>query len=254
MQKKKLFFLDLDGTLFKSGSTKIDENILNEVESLKKQGHKFVVNTGRSPSFTLIIDGIEHFDYISCMLGNIIFLSNGRILHKFEAMNGDKVLKLAKFFEDNNILWTYKDDYFDKTIFSADKLGRHKAKFVNMDEFLQDAKNNNIYQIMSIKAICEDTIKVFPDFDFFNMPDNFCDITIKGSSKAKAIKFFKQLFPDFQTVSFGDSENDIAMFENSDISIAMGNSATKIQSKATFVTKPYYENGIVYAFKNILNL
>ena len=93
-KKKYLIFLDLDGTVFKSGSIKVDVKLLNEIDRLKKEGHKFIINTGRAPGFTLIIDGIEHFDFISCMLGNIIFSSNGKVIKKFDAMKENDILKL----------------------------------------------------------------------------------------------------------------------------------------------------------------
>ncbi len=253
-KKKYLIFLDLDGTVFKSGSIKVDVKLLNEIDRLKKEGHKFIINTGRAPGFTLIIDGIEHFDFISCMLGNIIFSSNGKVVKKFDAMKEKDILKLYKYFEKKDIVWTYKDDYFDKTIFSSERLGRHKAKFVSTNEFLEDCKNNNIFQIMAINKVSDEVINAFPEFDFFNMPEDFCDITIKGSSKAKAVNYFKEIYKDFVTVSIGDSENDVAMFNSTDISISMGNATNEIKSKTDFVTKDCLDDGLIYAFNNILKI
>ncbi len=56
------------------------------------------------------------------------------------------------------------------------------------------------------------------------------------------------------TVSIGDSSNDVPMFEKTDISIAMGNSSEIIKQKTTYVTKDINDNGLIYAFRNILTI
>ena len=86
------------------------------------------------------------------------------------------------------------------------------------------------------------------------MPDNYSDASNISSSKANTIKFFKENFPEYTIVAIGDSDNDIPMLETADISIAMGNAKEKIKNICTFTTKDINDNGLIYAFKNILKI
>lgn len=62
------------------------------------------------------------------------------------------------------------------------------------------------------------------------------------------------MFPDYKTISIGDSDNDIDMFNNTDISISMGNEKPEIQALTTYVTLPVKQDGFTYAFNEILKL
>lgn len=86
------------------------------------------------------------------------------------------------------------------------------------------------------------------------MPGNYFDVTDKRVTKKIAINYFKSLFPDYKTISIGDSDNDKDMLNNTDISISMGNAKPKIQALTTYVTLPVSQDGFVYAFNNILKL
>ncbi|KAF0394649.1 HAD-IIB family hydrolase [Pediococcus pentosaceus] len=68
----------------------------------------------------------------------------------------------------------------------------------------------------------------------------------KNINKSTAIKSIQQKFniPSSRTISFGDGLNDIEMFQQSGISVAMGNSPETVKKYANHVTDSNLEDGI----------
>ena len=57
--------------------------------------------------------------------------------------------------------------------------------------------------------------------------------------------------PLSDTICFGDSNNDITMFEYAHTKVAMGNSTSKIKEMADFITDDIFDDGIEKALKKL---
>lgn len=55
-----------------------------------------------------------------------------------------------------------------------------------------------------------------------------------------------------EVVVVGDGRNDVAMFERSGLSIAMGNACPEVKQKADFVTDSNREDGFANAIERII--
>ena len=77
------------------------------------------------------------------------------------------------------------------------------------------------------------------------------EISNFGINKATAIHFLLDYlnFEEVETYGFGDSMNDIEMFNCVNHSIAMGNSRHGVKELAEFVTKDVLDDGIEFALK-----
>lgn len=75
---------------------------------------------------------------------------------------------------------------------------------------------------------------------------NTIELVPKGFNKAVGIAAVIRLFdiPWKDTVVFGDSNNDLAMFEYAATRVAMGNASPKIQKLADHVTSDMFHYGI----------
>lgn len=82
-------------------------------------------------------------------------------------------------------------------------------------------------------------------------PDSY-EMLLQGITKAYGIhKVLTYLQHGMEnTWSFGDSENDIEMFQATEFSIAMGNADDAVKSYAGDVTKSVKEDGIYFALKH----
>lgn len=75
---------------------------------------------------------------------------------------------------------------------------------------------------------------------------NTIELVPKGFNKAVGIATVIRLFDISweNTVVFGDSNNDLAMFEYAAIKVAMGNASPKIKELADYVTSDMFHYGI----------
>jgi hypothetical protein len=80
----------------------------------------------------------------------------------------------------------------------------------------------------------------------------FLEVVARGINKGKALEKLCKAWniPLEQTLVFGDSENDLPLFEHAAVSVAMGNATPTIRRKATFVTESNDREGIALFFKN----
>ena len=58
--------------------------------------------------------------------------------------------------------------------------------------------------------------------------------------------------PLAEIAAIGDGRNDVAMFERSGLSIAMGNAAPEVQRAADFVTDSNSEDGFAHAIERFI--
>lgn len=253
---KYLFVIDIDGTLINTGDSEIKKNIVDEIENLKSKGHIFTISTGRNLNKILNIKYMEIFDYISVLMGSGIYHTATKSwIKNSNPLNLEETKKLIEYLSKNNLFWAYKDDCCEKTLSdNKQEQIRFEAQRVDESEYIKDLNEGNIKQLLFRSHLPENVKTEFKTINFFDMPDNYSDASNISSSKANTIKFFKENFPDYTIVAIGDSDNDIPMLETADISIAMGNAKEKIKNICTFTTKDINDNGLIYAFKNILKI
>ena len=254
--KKYLFLIDVDNTLVKRGNKVIAPQIIEKIKQLQSQGHIFVISTGRALHSLLAIQGAKKFDYLAVLFGNrVVDTKNFDFIYRGKNFDYDTIYPLIKYLQDNNINWEYKTEDGQKTISDDEAyLNRTIAKKIPYEEYQYDLDSNNMIQLLVDGHINQTIQSKHKALDFFLMPENYTDVSLVGADKSQCVKFFRQKFPDYITVSIGDSENDIPMFDTTDISIAMGNSKDDIKQRTTYVTKDLNDDGLIYAFTDILKL
>lgn len=252
---KYVILVDIDGAIAEVGARNIKQCIIDEIERLKQNGHILVVASGRTYNNIKCIKGMESFNYIGSMFGNIIFDKNGNYVVTGKPMNKADVCKIAEFSEKSGESFIYKTMFVDKTFGNDERIRAfNNAIKVSREEFEKDLENNAVFQMLCVGQFPENVKEEFKNLEFYQMPGGYFDIIPKENTKKNIVKYFKEKFPGYKTIAIGDSENDLAAFENSDISIAMGNSSDEIKAAATYVTKSLSEDGFVYAFKEMLKL
>lgn len=97
------------------------------------------------------------------------------------------------------------------------------------------------------------------DFHITEHPENGTvafQVTADGASKYHGVQALRQLLdiPRAQTMAIGDGNNDIALFDNADLCVAMGNATEALKAKADYITGTVDEDGFVQAIqKFVLN-
>ena len=82
----------------------------------------------------------------------------------------------------------------------------------------------------------------------------YLDITHPLANKGVALSEFAKLLaiPLAEIAVIGDGGNDVAMFERSGLSIAMGNAKPEVRQVADFVTESNYEDGFANAIERFI--
>ena len=258
----KLCVFDLDGTLLTS-EDKLPETFYQDVELLRSRGDSVAIASARSAQFLF-----EMFDRDVDMLisgedGNIFFRGK-QLLHVRYVSAGliARVYAITAKRNDTAVLCTGPDDMY----VSAEHYRRFvkwgKGRF--MPEAPKDLTENA--KVCKIHVLCRDGAEaakrmipsVFAeiqgDSDVTGSGYGWIGITAKDSNKAAAVRFFQQYLniSDDETAVFGDSANDVPMFELTENSYAMKNAPADIRQMAKHTTA--YDNDHNGAMKTLLSL
>jgi Cof subfamily protein (haloacid dehalogenase superfamily) len=82
----------------------------------------------------------------------------------------------------------------------------------------------------------------------------YLDVTHPAANKGSVVDFLSAVYliPKSSIATIGDMENDVLMFENSGMSIAMGNASKDVQAQANFVTDSNEEEGFAHAIERFV--
>ena len=257
MQPQLLFF-DIDGTLLSNDTHQIPESALNAIAAAQKNGHLAFINTGRTfrtmPAFLKELG----FDGFLCGCGTRIVCRGETLLaHSLSEEERSRIIDLMEewqieaFLEGSEDVYCQRRDYRQKVMnivrASFNKEGLGLSKFIEDRNFVFD----KFVFVSDNPANSDAFIRSITSFiDVIDRGKGMYECVPKGFSKASAM----QLLPEHLNISmdntwaFGDSSNDLPMFEAAGLKIAMGNAVQELKKKADIVA---YSNHIDGAAKVI---
>lgn len=250
-QNIKCIFLDIDNTLTNESKeiTSYTREVLSELKDLNIYT---IVCTGRTNLYA-----IQKSKDANCT--SIVIADNGALIYDYE--NNISIYENEIMKSILKIIWNYSLKYKIDCVFNTPN-ARYRSTLFKDNEYIQNAFlinsldeiTENVTQIV-VNDKNHDKMKDFikfvvdiADVEISNTNiknDNsleksyFCDINLKGTSKGYAVNKIKEYlkFNYDDTMAFGDSANDLPLFENVNISVAMKNSSDDIKKKTKFVTE-----------------
>lgn len=259
----KMLAIDMDGTLLNSFS-RISSADLNALYRLKEAGILIVPATGRTIS-ALPHSLMEHPD-----LFRYIISSNGAVLYDrlqqknlaLQAIPHDLAADLVDTFRYDPVFLSAHIDHEywvdgklmqinGRIVFGKDALKTKVAK--NLSKIIKET-SSPIEEIQlyflgrKTKEKIKQKLKDFPELHGA-FTSAYVEIFDRMASKGKALKnLAEQLGIEKEEIAcIGDGENDVLMFSQAGLSIAMGNAKEAIQEKADRITKSHNQNGVAYA-------
>jgi Cof subfamily protein (haloacid dehalogenase superfamily) len=270
--KYKVVFCDIDGTLI-SMNNKISSQVKKSIADYIDSGGTFVLTTGREYSTT--IDKIRDLGLVGkdgyailSMGGTILSLKDLSII-KHLCFSQEDTIALLKVFENND---TYlqmadaKNTYYAFEAFQAeiwamfDRPALDIFTCVNqkLSDYVRDnnTKVNKMFCIdvrRKVKKVTEIISQEFRDKIDVYADEIGLDIVVKGNSKGWAIRELleKLNLKKEDSVGIGDSHNDIDMFKNVGISVAMGNAKKEIQDLANVIAPSVEKDGVAEILEKI---
>lgn len=263
MNKIKCILLDIDFTL--TGSNKeVSIETANYFSQLNNY-YLIVLVSGRNTVYTMEKS-------ISANASPIIIADNGAVIYDYK---NNQVLYKNVFDKDTiKLIWDISQKYDIDCVFNALYKRYRNKKYMN-ERFIGEHGvginqieeiSDEITQVVIHSSNEEnfskymEEIKEISNIEVCNGGINdegecFADIDIKGTSKGNAIKEFFRLFniKKEESICFGDSNNDLPMFQSCGIKVAMKNGTQEIKQAADYITEySNDENGVVRFLKSIL--
>ena len=265
---RHLIFCDIDGTLM-SDQQKISDQTIKYINTLEKQGHLFFLATGRMYlSAKKIANTISNHTGVIASNGGIYSLDEKKEIHTFD-MN-DLQIVYKKTLEYNIPLFLFTDHKIYYTLFLPDYFKNESdIERVSTGEQKEYEKINSIHDFMIhkneyISAIAieenklnhlqnlKNELKLLKKLSISSSCFNNIEIMPLNISKATAISEIQNYYhiPPERTITFGDGDNDIEMFNVSQYSVAMDNANETVKKIAKFTTKSNNDEGVLHFLLN----
>lgn len=255
---KKAFFFDIDETLLSWITGEVPESAIYALSELRKKGHVTFINTGRM--FSTVQDIIKKLPVngFVCGCGTQIIYNNETIfLNILSDERRKEIVDVIKESDGDVILEGVHDCYFSQNksrLDTVEKLREHfqgigfgKRYYIEDDKcecakfcFFADEKTD----ITSIET------NLSKDMNIMDRGDGFYEVS--PGSKAEGIHFILEHFglTEDDAYVFGDSSNDLSMFQAVKHAIAMEKHDPILEPYTEFVTKTVEEDGILYALQH----
>lgn len=258
MSRKALFF-DIDGTLLSEITGKVPESTFLAFEKARAAGHLLFVNTGRTWECVGNIRNLVKPDGWLCGCGTYV-LAEGQELY-YRAMPEEQRIRVCRALDQadvDGILEGMKGCYVSSAE-SRFELGRKirekqaEVLFVGAWETLSDPVEKFCF-VADEASDLEGLLNVLqPEFHVIDRGDSFYECVPAGHSKATAIDKVLEAYGICleDAYVFGDSTNDLSVFEHVPNAVLMGKHDKELEPYASFVTKTVEEDGIWYAMEQL---
>lgn len=268
MEEYKLIsFVDLDGTLL-SDSKEISERNRKALKTFKDKGHLFVPCSGRYSSFILKkISDLDVSEYIISDNGALVY--NYLTKEKIYASSLDKdKLKLLLDFADEHKIGVVLNS-FEKRFRNIHCNNTSIENIISLEDF----KNfgDDIYQAVFITKnydlalSLEEEINKHPEYKInykslnllvktSSLKEFVFDINNQEVSKGRGVKElldYLNISKD-NAIAIGDHYNDITMFNEVGIRVAMANAYGILREKADLITDTNEDDGVAKILMAIL--
>ena len=255
----RLMLADVDGTLVTQEKV-LTARTLEAVQQLRNAGILFAITSGRPPrGMEMLIQPLDLKTPISAFNGGLIVNRDMTVIEQRVLPQPlvPRLVDLMKSFELS--VWIYRGaDWFvtdrkgphvdreawtvkfEPTVVSSlDDLTEDVAKIVGVSDD-HDAVNR---ATAAAREQFGDHVTAAPSQPYY------LDVTHPLANKGEVVKYLSQQYhvPSEQIATIGDGPNDVLMFAQSGLSIAMGNADPEVQRAAQRVTLSNEEEGFAEA-------
>lgn len=247
----ELFCFDVDGTLRDNEHHEVSESTINTLKALKKKGHKIVVSTGRgldSLHRTQIFD-VASWDGYVINNGQLVLDANENVIEK-NVMDPKAVEQIIAIADSMNECVTLKMDHRIITREPDEYVYTTQRYFGNIiPEVGRYNGKDDVYAMCLYGPLGYDyaPYKSVSGVDVAPGMSTYADATIAHVSKASGNLIFAKRFHTDGYIAFGDSQNDLHMFEGAKLAICMGNGDKLTKQAADYVTSDIHDDGIKHA-------
>jgi Cof subfamily protein (haloacid dehalogenase superfamily) len=260
----RLLLSDVDGTLVTSDKV-LTERSIDAVNQLRDAGILFALTSSRPPGgLAMYAEPLKLTTPISAFNGGLVTTPTMEVTD--ELTIDDDVIKplLATIDEHGLSIWVYQGEAW----FVRDVNGphvQHEAEVVQFQPQLVATFDDVCTKVAKI-VVVDDDVKAmaaaatsvrdrFGDRVSATSSQSFyLDITNPQANKGVVVTYLSKMYdiPTQEIATIGDAHNDVLMFAQSGVSIAMGNAVDDVKASATYVTTSNDDEGFANAVQQYI--
>lgn len=259
--KYKAIFCDFDGTIY-TEDHRISQVNKDTIAQYVKKGGKFIVSTGRlfSAIYPKLVEMNLDGDVIVYQGAGVYDIKTKTQIfgQYFKREQAVKALEYVESLGDEYVPIVYIDDIchcrefndYVKEFVTICNIG-YKETNIPLSQYVKQSEHLpvKVLVLMDSKycdAFSEEGIRRFPDLAFMRSHSFIVEIMTKGIDKGLAVKWLcdKYGINTEDTISLGDSENDIAMIKTAGLGVAMANAMPKVKEVADYIADSNDNDGV----------
>lgn len=260
MSRKALFF-DVDGTLLSEINHSVPDSAVRALAIARARGHLVFINSGRVYCHIgPIMEDVEADGYLcgcgTCVVVGGQILYSARIPHE----RGIQIKKDIVNYGLDGVLEAREAMYFRKETSHIAEVENLREAIVPTGHVSDLSWDDDSYDFDKFCVLADENSdkegffkSMKPDIEVIDRGNDFYECVPAGHSKATAIEIVlkKYNIPLEDAYVFGDSTNDLAMFQYAKNAVLMGHHDKELEPYATFITKTVEDDGIEYALKEL---
>jgi Cof subfamily protein (haloacid dehalogenase superfamily) len=264
VSKISLVLADVDGTLVTADKV-LTSRAGAAVKALHTAGIAFAITSGRPPrGMAMLIEPLALRTPIAGFNGGILVKPDMTILEQ-HVLAGDAARRALEVILHNGMdAWVYSGKDWLVRDPNAPHVAREQwtVKFAptvveNFGGVLDSAvKIVGVSDDRDLVARCEKEARdaLGTGASAARSQPYYLDITHPAANKGTVVTTLSKLLsvPVSQIATIGDMPNDVLMFHNSGLGIAMGNASLDVQAQADVVTASYEEEGFAKAIEKFI--
>lgn len=254
LNKPKILFLDIDGTLYDAKTNSIPEHTMTALYELRKNGIKLILCTARSRQEAdnlpqMLFDAVDGWILLS---GSILDLCDKVSI---KTIASDPLNKLLSYLDEKQLKFRFVDEHQHDYLICDDET--IKKGFIRNYNWIPDIKAYEQETLIQLLVFLDDPnqgyemMRLVPELSYVPLP-RVCEITPPECDKGKALLRACSLLnvDPSDAAAIGDGKSDIPMFETI-YGIAMGNSKDEVKEKAAIVADTLMNDGFYKVVKEL---
>jgi len=260
----KLVLADVDGTLVTSAKELTSQTIA-AVHELNEVGIAFAVTSGRPPrGLTMLVDPLRITTPLAGFNGGMVVDPKMRILEQ-KVLPTELVEPIIELLLHAGLsVWVFQNVEW----YVLDETGPHVAREMIACQFAPievSSFSNHTTEVAKIVGISDDPEQILnasmamaaafgQQVAASSSQTYYLDVTNVSANKGSVIDYLSEKLgiENRHIATIGDMENDVAMFEKSGFSIAMGNAHHDVQSMANVTTTSNENEGFANAMQTYI--
>jgi Cof subfamily protein (haloacid dehalogenase superfamily) len=260
----KLFLSDVDGTLVTPHKVLTDRAVA-AVQHLKKAGILFAVTSGRPPrGMSMLVEPLELTTPIAAFNGGIFVNPDMTVIEQRTVPDDVTPRVMAEFLARDIDVWVYRgaDWYVRDPKAPHVDIETETVRFepTVVPDFATVA--DGVAKIVGVsddhdslqKAVDIVRDKLGDEVSAARSQPYYADVTHPDANKGAVVKYLSAKYgiDTSEIATIGDMPNDILMFANSGLSIAMGQSGSEVHRAARRVTTSNDDEGFANAVERYI--